>query len=238
MPETLLTCSKLAMQYDKTAVLEDVSFTVARGDCLCVVGENGSGKSTLLKGILGLHPLKSGSVTLADGVSRRALGYLPQQTTEQRDFPAHVGEIVRSGRLNRGFRPFYSKDDRRAAREAMETLQIADLAKRSYRALSGGQQQRVLLARALCAAQELLLLDEPVTGLDPVVTADFYALVQKLNREMGLSVVMVSHDIAGAVQIANRILHMDKSVAFFGSTQDYAESTLGKHFMKGCCHCD
>ncbi len=196
----LLECQNVVMGYDGAAVVNSVSFELERGDYLCVVGENGSGKSTLLKGILGLIPLRGGSVGFSDGLKRTDIGYLPQQTQAQRDFPATVREVVLSGCLNGSRGPFYSSADRNLANKNMEKLSITDIARRSYRELSGGQQQRVLLARALCAAKELLLLDEPVTGLDPVVTAEFYRLIKKLNRDSGIAVIMVSHDIECAVK--------------------------------------
>ena len=169
----LLACRDAVIGYDNTVAVNGVSFELERGDYLCIVGENGSGKSTLLKGILGLIPMRGGSVDFADGLRRTDIGYLPQQTQAQRDFPATVREVVLSGCLNGSKGPFYSRTDRSLANKNMEKLSITNIANRSYRELSGGQQQRVLLARALCAAKELLLLDEPVTGLDPVVTAEF-----------------------------------------------------------------
>ena len=163
----LLACRDAVIGYDNTVAVNGVSFELERGDYLCIVGENGSGKSTLLKGILGLIPMRGGSVDFADGLRRTDIGYLPQQTQAQRDFPATVREVVLSGCLNGSKGPFYSRADRSLANKNMEKLSITNIANRSYRELSGGQQQRVLLARALCAAKELLLLDEPVTGLDP-----------------------------------------------------------------------
>ena len=227
----LITCEHVCLGYDGQTVLRDVNFTVSRGDLLCVVGENGSGKSTLLKGILGLIPMRGGSVDFADGLRRTDIGYLPQQTQAQRDFPATVREVVLSGCLNGSKGPFYSRADRNLANKNMEKLSITDIARRSYRELSGGQQQRVLLARALCAAKELLLLDEPVTGLDPVVTAEFYRLIKKLNRDSGIAVIMVSHDIECAVENANKILHLgSRGVEFFGTTEDYLKSDAGRRF--------
>ena len=173
----LLACRDAVIGYDNTVAVNGVSFELERGDYLCIVGENGSGKSTLLKGILGLIPMRGGSVDFADGLKRTDIGYLPQQTQAQRDFPATVREVVLSGCLNGSKGPFYSRTDRSLVNKNMEKLSITNIANRSYRELSGGQQQRVLLARALCAAKELLLLDEPVTGLDPVVTAEFYRLI-------------------------------------------------------------
>ena len=230
----LLECRNVVMGYDGAAVVNSVSFELERGDYLCIVGENGSGKSTLLKGILGLIPLRGGSVGFSDGLKRTDIGYLPQQTQAQHDFPATVREVVLSGCLNGSRGPFYSRADRNLANKNMEKLSVTDIARRSYRELSGGQQQRVLLARALCAAKELLLLDEPVTGLDPVVTAEFYCLIKKLNRDSGIAVIMVSHDIECAVENANKILHLgERGVEFFGTTEDYLKSDAGRRFAGG-----
>ena len=201
-----LTCQNLCVGYDGKPVLQGLGFEVFAGDYLCIVGENGSGKSTLMKTILGLQPPISGRILTGDGLRKNEIGYLPQQTQVQKDFPASVREIVLSGCQGRcGSRPFYNKEEKQLAAEAMDKMQITQLARRCYRELSGGQQQRVLLARALCATQKMLLLDEPVSGLDPKVTAEMYALIEKLNREDGITVIMISHDIAAAVQYASHI---------------------------------
>ena len=216
-----LTCQNLCVGYDGKSVLQDLSFQVFAGDYLCVVGENGSGKSTLMKTILGLQPPISGRILTGDGLRKNEIGYLPQQTMVQKDFPASVREIVLSGCQGRcGSRPFYNKEEKQLALDAMDKMQITQLAKRCYRELSGGQQQRVLLARALCATQKMLLLDEPVSGLDPKVTAEMYALIEKLNCEDGITVIMISHDIAAAVQYASHILHIGDTV-FFGTKDAY-----------------
>ena len=216
-----LTCQNLCVGYDGKPVLQDLSFQVFAGDYLCVVGENGSGKSTLMKTILGLQPPISGRILTGDGLRKNEIGYLPQQTMVQKDFPASVREIVLSGCQGRcGSRPFYNKEEKRLALDAMDKMQITKLARRCYRELSGGQQQRVLLARALCATQKMLLLDEPVSGLDPKVTAEMYALIEKLNCEDGITVIMISHDIAAAVQYASYILHIGDTV-FFGTKDAY-----------------
>ena len=216
-----LTCQNLCVGYDGKPVLQDLSFQVFAGDHLCVVGENGSGKSTLMKTILGLQPPISGRILTGDGLRKNESGYLPQQTIVQKDFPASVREIVLSGCQGRcGSRPFYNKEEKQLALDAMDKMQITQLAKRCYRELSGGQQQRVLLARALCATQKMLLLDEPVSGLDPKVTAEMYALIEKLNCEDGITVIMISHDIAAAVQYASHILHIGDTV-FFGTKDAY-----------------
>jgi zinc transport system ATP-binding protein len=216
-----LTCQKLCVGYDGKSILQDLDFEVFAGDYLCIVGENGSGKSTLMKTILGLQMPISGSILTGDGLRKNEIGYLPQQTVVQKDFPASVREIVLSGCQGRcGSRPFYNREEKKMAADAMEKMQIAPLAKRCYRTLSGGQQQRVLLSRALCATRKMLLLDEPVSGLDPKVTAEMYALIQKLNYEDGITVVMISHDLNAALQYASHILHIGDTV-FFGTKAAY-----------------
>ncbi len=228
---TVLTCEHLCLGYGGQEIVHDLNFSVSAGDYLCVVGENGAGKSTLMRTILGLHPPMSGEIRFGDGLSSGQIGYLPQQTAVQRDFPASVREVVLSGCLARcGRRPFYRKQDKALARDAMERLGIADLTRRCYRELSGGQQQRVLLARALCSAGSALLLDEPVTGLDPVVSAELYRIVEELNRADGVTVLMISHDVAAAVQYATHILHIGPS-PFFGTREEYLGSALGKRFL-------
>ena len=225
-----LICQDLCVGYDGKAVLQDLSFAAFSGDYLCIVGENGSGKSTLMKTILGLQQPVRGRILTLDGLRKNEIGYLPQQTQVQKDFPASVREIVLSGCQGRcGSRPFYNKEEKQLAADAMEKMQIAQLAKRCYRELSGGQQQRVLLARALCATRKMLLLDEPVSGLDPKVTAEMYALIEKLNREDGITVIMISHDIAAAVKYASHILHIGDAV-FFGTKTEYLQSPQGRLF--------
>ncbi len=225
-----LICQDLCVGYDGKAVLQDLSFAVFSGDYLCIVGENGSGKSTLMKTILGLQQPVRGRILTLDGLRKNEIGYLPQQTQVQKDFPASVREIVLSGCQGRcGSRPFYNKEEKQLAADAMEKMQIAQLAKRGYRELSGGQQQRVLLARALCATRKMLLLDEPVSGLDPKATAEMYALIEKLNREDGITVIMISHDIAAAVKYASHILHIGDAV-FFGTKTEYLQSPQGRLF--------
>ena len=225
-----LICQDLCVGYDGKAVLQDLSFAVFSGDYLCIVGENGSGKSTLMKTILGLQQPVRGRILTLDGLRKNEIGYLPQQTQVQKDFPASVREIVLSGWQGRcGSRPFSNKEEKQLAADAMEKMQIAQLAKRCYRELSGGQQQRVLLARALCATRKMLLLDEPVSGLDPKVTAEMYALIEKLNREDGITVIMISHDIAAAVKYASHILHIGDAV-FFGTKAEYLQSPQGRLF--------
>ena len=225
-----LICQNLSVGYDGKAVLQDLSFEVSAGDYLCIVGENGSGKSTLMKTILGLQNPIGGKVLTGDGLRKNEIGYLPQQTQVQKDFPASVREIVLSGCQGYcGIRPFYSKSEKRLAEENIKKMQIENLSKRCYRELSGGQQQRVLLARALCATRKILLLDEPVSGLDPKVSAQMYELIEKLNREDGNTVIMISHDIGAAIRYASHILHIGDSV-FFGTKNEYLQSPQGSLF--------
>lgn len=228
-----LTCQNLSIGYDGRPVLQGLNFEVSAGDYLCIVGENGSGKSTLMKTILGLQAPIGGTVLTGDGLRKNEIGYLPQQTQVQKDFPASVKEIVLSGCQGRcGRRPFYSKKEKRLAADAMDKMRISQLAGRCYRELSGGQQQRVLLARALCATRKMLLLDEPVSGLDPRVTVEMYELIESLNQEDGITVIMISHDLSAALRYASHILHIDDSV-FFGTKADYLRSPQGKLFDSG-----
>ena len=227
----LITAEDLTLGYETGVVVSDLNFRVEEGNYLCIVGENGSGKSTLIKSLLKLRAPMGGKLTFGDGLTPREIGYLPQQTDVQRDFPASVREIVLSGCQGYcGLRPFYNRGEKQMAAANMERMGIADLADHCYRELSGGQQQRVLLARALCATRKLLLLDEPVTGLDPRVTAQLYQLIGKLNEE-GLTVIMVSHDIGAAVQYASHILHIGKH-NFFGTREEYLQSDIGKVFIE------
>lgn len=220
----LIKTENLTLSYENMTVIRDLSFEVNGGDYLCIVGENGSGKSTLIKALLSLKRPESGSLELGDGLKRREIGYLPQQTGAQRDFPAGVDEVVISGCLNsRGVKPFYSRREKAVAAENMERLGITGLKKRSYRELSGGQQQRVLLARALCATRKLLLLDEPVSGLDPMVTAELYSLIGDINKS-GVTIIMVTHDISAALRYASHILCLRSDSWFFGTTDEFIQS--------------
>ena len=229
-----LTCQNLCVGYDGKSVLQGLNFEVFAGDYLCIVGENGSGKSTLMKTILGLQPPISGRILTGDGLRKNEIGYLPQQTQLQRDFPASVAEVVRSGCINQMHgRPFYSRADRARAQENMERMGIEDLAHHSYQALSGGQQQRVLLARALCATRKLLLLDEPVTGLDPVATGELYNLIKLVNLCNGITVIMVTHDIDAALRYATHVLHLGHQQLFFGTAAEYKQSDAARRFLGG-----
>lgn len=227
---SLITVNDLSIGYDQHEIVSGLSFSIDSGSYLCIVGENGSGKTTLMRTILGLIPPIRGNIHFGDGLMKTEIGYLPQQTSYQKDFPASVMEIVVSGfQGQKGMRPFYSKQDKAAARANMERLGILQLEKRCYRELSGGLQQRVLLARALCATQKLILLDEPVSGLDPVASANMYELIAQLNRD-GITIVMISHDITEAVKYATHILNPGKPF-FFGTVGEYKNTEAGKLFL-------
>ena len=228
----LIQCSHVDFGYDNQDAVVDVNLQVDPGDYICIVGENGSGKSTLIKGLLGLLKPTAGSLLLSDGLKKGGIGYLPQQTAAQKDFPATVWEVVLSGCLGRmGRLPFYSREQKKLAAENMEKLGITPLKNHCYRELSGGQQQRVLIARALCATSSLLILDEPITGLDPMAIQEFYQMLRRLNREDHVAILMVSHDLRNAVEEANKILHLQKQVLFYGPAHDYMNSQAAGHFF-------
>lgn len=231
--DILLACRDASLGYEHRALLEHLTFTVRAGDYLCVVGENGSGKSTLMKSLLGLLPPLAGTI---DCPAQRAgaIGYLPQQTSAQRDFPATVSEVVLSGFANkRGLHFFYSAAEKSAALMNMGKLGVLELQNRCYRELSGGQQQRVLLARALCATRKLLLLDEPVTGLDPVATGELYNLIKLVNLCNDITVIMVTHDIDAALRYATHVLHLGHQQLFFGTAAEYKQSDAARRFLGG-----
>ena len=229
----LITCQNLSLGYDGREILRELSFEVNSGEYLCIVGENGSGKSTLMRTLLGLQRPLGGEILTGDGLRVNEIGYLPQQTPAQKDFPASVREVVLSGfEGGCGWRPFYTRAEKQRAEENIRAMGITDLSNRCYRELSGGQQQRVLLARALCATSKLLFLDEPVSGLDPKVTVELYALIERLNRERGITIIMISHDIGAALRWASHILHIGDRL-FFGTNAAYRESGIAAVFAKG-----
>ena len=228
----ILTCEQLSLGYDNHPVMTNLNFQIFPGDYLSIIGENGAGKSTLMKTLLGLMPPISGKITVGCPKGRNCIGYLPQQTQVARDFPATVWEVVLSGLLNRNtWKPFFSKKEKSLAASNLERLHIADLKNASFQTLSGGQKQRVLLARALCAAHEILMLDEPVTGLDAVATAELYGELAELNRKDGLTIVVVSHDIQNTIVQSSRILHLGTSGYFFGTPAQYMVSEEAKLFF-------
>lgn len=227
MPQ--LSCKNITIAYEKEIVLSDVSFDIEAGDYVSIVGENGTGKSSILKGILGLVPLRSGEVTFEEGFRRNHIGYLSQQNPMQKEFPASVYEVVLSGCLNsRGRKPFYGSREKAVVRENLDRLGMAEYARKSFADLSGGQKQRVLLARALCSADRLIFLDEPVTGLDPVAIKELYSLIERLNKELNITIVMVTHDIENAMIYSDKILHLTRDDYFFGTRQEYLESQYAK----------
>lgn len=234
MSQPLLKCEHVDFGYENYDVVKDVSMEINSRDYLGIVGENGSGKSTLMKGLLGLLRPTGGTITLSEDLRKSGIGYLPQQTPAQKDFPATVYEVVLSGCLGkRGNRPFYSGEEKKIARLNMEKLGITDLSRSCYRDLSGGQKQRALIARALCATDRLLILDEPITGLDPSTTQDFYRVIRHLNRDENVAVLMVSHDIQNIVTQANKILHLKQTVQFYGTVEEYRKTESGKEFLGG-----
>lgn len=229
----LIECENLTMSYEGITALKNVSFSLEQGDYMLILGENGSGKSTLIKGLLGLKQASSGKITFND-ITPRQIGYLPQQNAIQKDFPATVREVILSGCLgSSGFAPFYSKFQKQEADKCIHHLHLEDIKKKSFRDLSGGQQQRVLIARALCATDKLLLLDEPVTGLDAVVTAEMYDLIEHLNKVHSVTIVMISHDISNALKYANKVLHISSDSSFFGTVEDYVNTDFYKNMIKG-----
>lgn len=229
---SLITCNDVTFGYDGNTILSDVNFSLDGGEYLCIIGENGAGKSTLMKGLLQMKKPIAGEIITGNGLMSNEIGYLPQQTVSQKDFPASVYEVVLSGRLNSlGLKPFFTRKDKKDALEKIELMGLSDLIHRSYQELSGGQQQRVLLARALCATKKLLLLDEPAAGLDPVVTKELYELIARINKEQNITVIMVSHDMTAAAAYASHILHLKNAQLFFGTKEEYVASDLGKRFI-------
>ncbi|HIV31010.1 MAG TPA: metal ABC transporter ATP-binding protein [Candidatus Pullichristensenella excrementipullorum] len=220
----LMELKDVTVTFEGHAAVEHVSLKLERGQYTVMLGRNGSGKSTLMRAMLGLVRPKSGQILTGDGLRRDHIGYMPQKTQAQRDFPAAVEEVVRSGLIDRmGRRIFYSADEKKRALENMRLLGIADKRRASYATLSGGQQQRVLLARALCAADDLLMLDEPVSALDPEATEEFYGVLRMLHRERGMAILMISHDVQAAVRDADNVVVLDREVRFNGTRAAYAQ---------------
>ncbi len=232
----LITCENVSLGYDGLTVARDINFSVNRGDYLSIIGRNGSGKSTLLKALLRLKAPEKGKIIYGEGLRQSDIGYLAQQTPVQKDFPASVFEVVLSGCVkSRGPFPFYSLEDKKKAHDKMALLGIEGIKNKCFRELSGGQQQRALLARAMCAADKILFLDEPVTGLDPVVTTELFNIINEMHKN-GMTIVMVSHDVHCAVKYSGRILHMNGGVLFDGTAEEYKTSAAGAEFIGGHKH--
>ena len=232
-PHELIVCRDVSLGYEGQTVLSHLNLTIRDGDYLCIVGDNGSGKSTLLRGLLGLLAPQSGEILRAPELERGAVGYLPQQTRAQRDFPATVLEVALSGCLNqKGSRFFYTRAQKSQALMNLGKLGVLEWKDKSYRELSGGQQQRVLLARALCAAGRLLILDEPITGLDPAAAQDLYKTLSYLNTKEGMAIVMVTHDLGPALHSARSVLHIGQRGTFLGPVADYLASPQGRRFRE------
>lgn len=230
----LLTCRNASFGYDGEVVLSGIDFTLYGGEYMCILGENGAGKSTLVKGILGLISPTAGEIEFGEGLRACEVGYLPQQTQVHKSFPASVLEVVLSGRINSmGMRPFYNRKDRDDALKKLELMGMKGMERRSFQELSGGQMQRVLLARAMCAAGRFILLDEPVSGLDPAATTDLYELIADINKNMGMTVIMVSHDTEAAVKYASHIMQLSHTQLFYGTVDEYKNSELGHDYLKG-----
>ena len=247
MNKVLLNCEDLSFGYEGRTVLRKLNFAVEEGDKLCVVGENGSGKTTLLKGLLSLISPLEGKLKKNPELAPGDIGYLPQENPRQKDFPATVFEVVLSGRQNqRGFAPFYTKADKEAAAASLSMLELTELKSCCFRELSGGQRRRVLLARSLCAAGKILLLDEPASGLDPIVQAGLYNVLEKINITLGITIIMVSHDIEGVLRFssastagpAGKVLHLAGKQLFFGSAENYRDSEPGKNFLGAHRYCE
>jgi len=228
-------CNNVTVAYEKEKVIDNVSFEIEQGDYVSIVGENGSGKSSIVKAILGLVSLKSGKVLFGEDCKRSHIGYISQQNPNYKSFPASVYEVVLSGCLSsKGIMPFYSKKLKDTAKEYMELLGVDEFANKNFKDLSGGQKQRVMLARALCATDKILFLDEPVTGLDPVAILEFYEIINNLNKTKGITIIMITHDTQNALNYSNKILHLyrDSSKYFFGTKEDYM-----KHEGYHLCSC-
>lgn len=230
----ILRCENVSLSYDGNIVADNINFTVNDGDYLCILGENGSGKTTLINAVMGTKKVHGGKISYGDGVGAGKIGYLPQKESSNADFPASVKEIVRTGFCGkRGFRFFYSAKEKERADMLMKKLSLEEFSKRSFSELSGGQQKRVLLARALCSAEKLLVMDEPAASLDPVVTEELYAMTKELNEKDGITVIMVSHDVMSAKKYASHILHIKHEQLFFGTTADYMETELAHSYLGG-----
>lgn len=234
----IITTKDLTLAYDGADVVKNLNISIDKGDYLCIIGENGSGKSTLAKALLGLITPVCGKIEY-NNITKNRIGYLPQQTNVQKDFPASVYEIVMSGFVGKtSFFPFYTKKQKQKADKIMKTLGIIDIKKSCYNELSGGQQQRILLSRALCGADNILVLDEPVANLDPVITNELYDILHTLNKNENYTIIMVSHDMHSVKKYATKVLHLAQNNYVFDSAENYINSSLASDFIGGELNAD
>jgi len=207
--------------YGHGNVIKSANFEIEKQDFVCIVGTNGAGKSTLIKAMLGLMRPKSGKILFGEGVNHRAIGYLPQEKNAAPNFPATVIEVVLSGALGRlGARAFYRKQDVGEAERALKRLGILALKDAGFSDFSGGQKQKVLLARALVATSEVLILDEPSNNLDPKSRKEFYEILKELNQS-GLTIIMITHDLDAEDLIGNKIISISESKVECLPTEEY-----------------
>lgn len=221
----IITAKNLTIAFGKNKVIDSANFTIADGDFVCVVGANGSGKSTLIKSILNIIKINRGKIIYGKDITNTTIGYLPQESKVDQNFPTTVFEIVLSGTLGRlKFRPFYRKADKELAEKALDTLKISHLKDKSFADLSGGQKQKVLLARALTATSKVLILDEPSNHLDHNSKTDFYDTLKEINQDLNITIIMITHDLDADDLIGNKILAIENGRVKIHSTADFLRS--------------
>ncbi len=229
---SIVKLTNVSLGYNSNKVISNLSFIINEGEYVYIIGENGVGKSTLIKGILGLMKPSSGTIKY-NGIEQKEIGYLPQLSTSMQNFPASVHEVVLSGTLNsRGVLPTYSKQNKELVEKVLKQLNINNLKHKSFKELSGGQQRRVLLARAMCSTAKVLIMDEPITGLDPKASKDFYELVYKLNKEHKITTIVVSHDIKAALKYADKVLHLTAKEYFYGEVEECRKNIISQYFVE------
>lgn len=220
----LIEFKDLCIGYEHKVIIKNINLEINDGEYVCVFGDNGVGKTTFLKTILGLIPPLSGSIIIEDTFNKKEVGYLPQRMQLKPEFPASCFEIVLSGCVNRlKIWPFYRKSHRDLAIEKMKLLGVANLKDKPFRVLSGGQQQRILLARALCATDRLLILDEPFTGLDYHAAKSLYDLLEKINKQLNVTIIVVSHFMEDILAYSTKVVHLSKEEVFCGTPEQYVQ---------------
>jgi zinc transport system ATP-binding protein len=236
----IVSIDNVSYRYNSALVLEDISFSVEKGDLIGIIGPNGAGKTTLFRSMLGLLEDYQGRITFFGEDIRknrnilRKIGYIPQKNSTDQGFPATVEEIVSLGITSR--RPSKNKIN-----HAIETVGLFDQKTKRIGELSGGQQQRVLIAKALANEPELLILDEPVTGIDLKTQNKFYVLLKKLNEENKITIIWASHDLDAVKKLANKIACVNRRIFFHGDAtiffennellKKYSESTMQAHMQ-------